>query len=151
MSIVIVDIDGTVAHKNDRNAFHYHLAGADTPNTPVIEVVRSLAAAGHRIVYFSGRENVNFETNDEFAAHGLKGTCHDLTVAWIEEHIGGPVELYMRAEFDHRKDAVIKRELFETHLAGEDVLCAIDDRDQVVRMWRDELGITCLQVADGDF
>jgi hypothetical protein len=27
----------------------------------------------------------------------------------------------------------------------------VDDRTQVVRMWRDELGLTCLQVADGDF
>jgi len=30
------------------------------------------------------------------------------------------------------------------------VLCALDDRQQVVDMWR-ERGIRCLQVAKGDF
>ncbi|MEU5157274.1 hypothetical protein [Glycomyces sp. NPDC021274] len=152
MSIVIVDIDGTVALKGDRVAYHYHLADADLPNRPVIATVEALAAAGHRIVFFSGRENVNFETNEEFAPHGRTGTCLDLTTAWIEKHISiGEFELYMRAEHDHRKDAIVKREMFETYVAGEDILCAIDDRNQVVKMWREELGLTCLQVAYGDF
>ena len=31
-----------------------------------------------------------------------------------------------------------------------DVLCVLDDRDQVVRMWRHR-GLTCLQVAPGNF
>lgn len=152
MSIVIVDIDGTIAHKNDRDPFHYHLADQDTPNTPVIAVVQALAAAGHRIVFFSGRENVNFESNQDYAKHGRTGTCHDLTRSWIVEHVGiADPELYMRAEGNHDKDAIVKREMFETHLADQDVLCAIDDRNQVVRMWRDDLGLTCLQVTDGDF
>ena len=152
MSIVIVDIDGTIAHKNDRNAFHYHLVAEDTPNRPVIAVVEALAAAGHRIVFFSGRENVSYETNEEYAHHGLTGSCHDATVAWIEQHVDvGEVELYMRPEGNHDKDAIVKRQMFEANWVGEDILCAIDDRDQVVRMWRDELGLTCLQVADGNF
>lgn len=153
MSIVIVDIDGTIALKGDRVAYHYHLADEDLPNRSVIATVEALAYAGHRIVFFSGRENVNFEANEEFIRHGRTGTCYDLTIAWIEKHVDLPreTELYMRAEGDHRKDAVVKRELFETHLSGEGILCTIDDRDQVVRMWRDELGLTCLQVADGDF
>lgn len=118
----------------------------------MIATVEALAAAGHRVVFFSGRENVDFETNEDFARHGRTGTCYDLTRSWIVEHVGiADPELYMRAEHDRRKDAVVKREMFETHLTGQDVLCAIDDRDQVVRMWRDELGLTCLQVADGDF
>lgn len=152
MSIVIVDIDGTIALKGDRNPFHYHRVHEDTPNAPVIAVVEALAAAGHRIVFFSGRENVNFETNEEFTEHGLTGSCHDATVAWIERHLNiGEVELYMRPEGNHEKDAIVKRQMFEANWVGEDILCAIDDRDQVVRMWRDELGLTCLQVAYGDF
>lgn len=152
MSTVIVDIDGTVALKGERRPFHYHRADQDAPNAPVIAVVQALAAAGHRIVFFSGRENVHFETNEEYVRHGRTGTCHDLTAAWITKHLGIEApELYLRAEYDHRKDAVVKRELFEAHLAGQEILCAIDDRDQVVRMWRDELGVACLQVADGDF
>jgi hypothetical protein len=31
-----------------------------------------------------------------------------------------------------------------------DILCIFDDRDKVVKMWRDN-GLTCMQVAPGDF
>ena len=31
------------------------------------------------------------------------------------------------------------------------ILFVMDDRDQVVSMWRNELGLTCFQVAEGDF
>jgi len=32
-----------------------------------------------------------------------------------------------------------------------DVLLVLDDRNQVVDMWRKELGLTCFQVDYGDF
>ena len=32
----------------------------------------------------------------------------------------------------------------------DEILFVLDDRSQVVKMWR-ELGLTCLQVADGNF
>ena len=30
------------------------------------------------------------------------------------------------------------------------IFCVLDDRDRVVKMWRD-LGLTCFQVAQGNF
>ncbi|GGM15372.1 hypothetical protein GCM10012279_36880 [Micromonospora yangpuensis] len=61
-------------------------------------------------------------------------------------------ELHMRTEKDNRKDSIIKAELYRTHVQGQhEVAFVIDDRDQVVRMWRHELGLACLQVAEGDF
>lgn len=51
---------------------------------------------------------------------------------------------------DH-EDSIIKRELFEAHVRDTyAVRFVLDDRNQVVRMWR-SLGLTCLQVADGAF
>jgi len=42
--------------------------------------------------------------------------------------------------------------MFETHIRNKYfVEMVIDDRDQVVAMWRKELGLTCLQVDYGDF
>ena len=138
---VIVDVDGTVAlrrGKSARGPFDYARVGEDTPNTPVIAVVEALALAGHDIVFLSGRESVP--------------GCREDTLAWLERHIAVPtIELYMRAEGDQRRDSIVKRELYRKHLAGRDILAVLDDRDQVVRMWRDELGLTCLQVAYGDF
>jgi hypothetical protein len=58
----------------------------------------------------------------------------------------------MRAEKDNRKDSIIKRELFDKHIRDKyHVDFVLDDRDQVVRMWRRELGLTCLQVNYGNF
>jgi len=66
--------------------------------------------------------------------------------------VGVPYDaLYMRAHKDGRRDSVVKVELFDAHVRDAyDVTCVLDDRDQVVEAWR-ALGLTVLQVAEGDF
>jgi len=57
----------------------------------------------------------------------------------------------MRPTGDNRKDAIVKREIFDREIRDRyRILFVLDDRNQVVDMWR-ELGLTCLQVAPGDF
>jgi hypothetical protein len=57
----------------------------------------------------------------------------------------------MRPTGDRRKDWVVKSELYRDHNEPRyEVLLVLDDRDQVVRAWR-ELGLTVFQVAEGDF
>ena len=78
------------------------------------------------------------------------------TVMWLRRHVWDrtdPADLWMRADDDMRPDEVVKRELYEEHVRGrcEEVEGVIDDRLKVVRMWRDELGLTVLQCADGNF
>jgi hypothetical protein len=59
--------------------------------------------------------------------------------------------LHLRAVGDHRKDAVVKREIFDREVRDRyRVVGVFDDRMQVVAMWR-ELGLTVFQVAEGDF
>lgn len=139
--VFLVDLDGTVALRDEtvpgcRSPYDWSRVGEDLPNTPVITVVQALATAGHRIVYMSGRSE----------------ECRAATGAWIAQHIGVAGEaLHMRAHRDHRPDDVVKRELYERHIKPRYTLTAVlDDRAKVVRMWR-ELGLTVLQVADGDF
>jgi hypothetical protein len=46
---------------------------------------------------------------------------------------------------------VLKKQwLDELILQGHEILCVFDDRDKVVKMWR-ENGISCFQVAEGSF
>jgi len=46
---------------------------------------------------------------------------------------------------------VLKKQWLDEELnTGEEILCTFDDRDKVVKMWRDN-GITCMQVNYGDF
>jgi len=47
---------------------------------------------------------------------------------------------------------LLKKELYDAHVKDKyDVLFVLDDRDQVVNMWRNELGLACFQVANGNF
>lgn len=133
---VLVDIDGTTALMCDRSPYDETRVGEDLPNLPVIKVVRALQGAGNRIVFMSGRSDA----------------CRPATQEWLAANVGIRYEaLHMRAAGDHRKDSVVKAELFDAHIRDfYDVACVLDDRRQVVEMWR-SLGLTVLQVADGDF
>ncbi|AEV88347.1 5'-hydroxyl kinase [Actinoplanes sp. SE50] len=134
--VVLVDIDGTVALMTGRSPFEWHRVGEDEPNPAVITAVRAMHAAGHAIVFCSGRDEV----------------CRAETEAWLELFVDVPYEgLFLRPEGDSRKDAVVKREIFDTEIRDRwRVVGVFDDRQQVVRMWR-ALGLTVFQVAEGDF
>ena len=61
----------------------------------------------------------------------------------------------MRITGDGRNDTIVKKELYEENIKGNyEILFVLDDRNSekypVVGMWR-ELGLTCFQVADGNF
>lgn len=132
---VICDIDGTLATMH-RRPYDWHLVHTDTPNAAVVTAVQAFAAAGMTIVYASGRD----------------GSCREATLAWLAAHVGVDGPLYMRAAGDNRKDSVVKRELYDQHIRGRyNVAFVLDDRNQVVDLWRHELGLVCFQVAEGDF
>lgn len=140
--VVLVDIDGTLADMGKclpgrRGPYDWARVGEDIPIEPIVELVRMLRDSGASIVFLSGRDS----------------SCWKETWLWLEEHVGArPNEdLHMRPAGDMRKDSVVKRELFEEHIAGKyAVKWVIDDRRQVVDMWR-AMGLTVLAVADGDF
>jgi phosphoserine phosphatase len=49
-----------------------------------------------------------------------------------------------------RKDSIVKYEILQEIVKEYFIPFVFDDRDQVVRMWR-EAGLRCLQVASGNF
>jgi hypothetical protein len=74
-----------------------------------------------------------------------------LTEQWLAKHEVPYAGLFMRPAGDSRKDSIVKRELFDRHVAATwAVRGVIDDRKQVVEMWR-AIGLMCAQVAPGDF
>ena len=134
--VVLVDIDGTVALMNGRSPYDMTRVGEDIPNESVIAAVRAMHAAGYGIVFCSGRDD----------------SCRAETEAWLDLYVGVPYEaLFMRAAGDSRRDSIVKREIFDREIRDRwRVTGVFDDRQQVVRMWR-ELGLTVFQVAEGDF
>jgi predicted kinase len=136
---VIVDIDGTVALMNGRGPYDTTGYAEDKPNLPIVDVVRLEKKAGNHIIFCSGRDNKFFP----------------VTHKWIVQNVFGkpdPVfSLFMRPNEDKRNDAVVKLELFDKHIRHEfDVKRVYDDRNRVVHAWR-SIGLTVLQVAEGDF
>lgn len=131
----LVDIDGTLAHMGDRSPFEWHKVGYDTPNPSVVNFTRMVNVIGQAATIMSGRDEV----------------CRQKTERWLHEH-GVPFrKLHMRAAGDQRKDAIVKLELFREHVAPNyRVHAVLDDRQQVVDMWR-SIGLSCWQVAPGDF
>lgn len=136
---LIVDIDGTVAKMNGRSPYDYTKVSEDLPNDPVIGVVQMYYEMGYEILFTSGRPD----------------SCRLDTALWIAGHLGWNLginyQLFMRNAGDHRRDSVVKKELFDRHIRDNyRVEFVLDDRNQVVEMWR-SLGLTCLQVAEGNF
>lgn len=88
---------------------------------------------------------------------GREDSCAAVTNSWLADagwdsrETEGVVGPLMRKTGDRRPDFEVKYDLFNEHVRGRyDVIFALDDRNQVVRLWRD-MGIKCLQVQDGDF
>lgn len=140
---VIVDIDGTVALSLHRNPFDTSRYHTDVPNRPIVAMVREFARQGFAILFTSGRD----------------ATFLDVTTKWLFDNVlndlslpgGMRVSVLMRLAGDRREDSIVKQELYENYIKGRfNVFAVLDDRNRVVDMWRRN-GLTCLQVADGDF
>ena len=145
---IIFDIDGTLADCQHRvhfvrnkpknwPAFNRAMKN-DTPNWDIVYLLRTFYSDGLTILIASGR------SEDDRA----------VTEKWLNEvaKVQGMYDkLYMRASKDYRSDDIVKSEILDQMRAdGYDPTIAVDDRQQVVNMWRNR-GLRCLQVAPGDF
>lgn len=139
----IFDIDGTLAlNVSGRDMYNESRVSEDAYNKPVWFVLISLLQAqvelSTEIIFMSGRhEKCRRDTEDWLSGYAIDTTGF---------------QLYMRADDDNRPDFIVKYELFQQHIAGKyRVLGCFDDRDQVVDLWRNKLGLPTFQVANGDF
>ena len=153
MKTVIFDLDGTLADITKRREMSTKENGKidweifftpeniwfDKPNVPVIEMVKILSQK-HRIVILSGRS---------------KATKQE-TVRWLKKFEVPFDVIKMRPttkEWLFMPDDELKKHWLDTLFSGDkknNILCVFDDRDKVVKMWR-ENGLTCFQVDEGNF
>ena len=138
---ILVDLDGTLFKMNGRGPHEYHRVEEDLVDPTVHEVVKWAAAQGYAILLLSGRPA------------GVKG--FDVRAATVRALAKGGVsydELWMREAGDFRKDNIVKVEIFNREIRSNyDVLVSLDDRNQVVDVYRDGLGLACWQTAPGAF
>ena len=143
---VLFDVDGTLAsidHRRaylaksppDWKAFNAEM-GNDVPNANVASLYKALWSSNcYELILVTGR-------NERSRA---------LTEQWLVWNEIPFSRLLMRADRDQRADHVIKEELLDLLLSeGKEIAFTVDDRQQVVDMWR-RRGITCFQCDVGDF
>ena len=149
---VIFDLDGTLALIDDRRGISTKPNGKidwdiffdpknielDYPNLPVITAAKLFKKAGFSIVIFSGRSKAT----------------KDATKDWLNKFKVPFDVLKMRPtsnEFKFMKDDDLKEKWLNDLFPDKDEIFAVfDDRTKVVEMWRRN-GLTCFQVADGNF
>ena len=132
---VICDLDGTLALHVDRGPYEEEKCEGDAINHNVSMILQALEMIGYEVIFVSGR----------------KEKVREQTERWLEKVGWGGHRLLMRNTMDTRNDAIVKNEIFDENIRGKwNVLAVFDDRDRVVKRWR-ELGLTCLQVNYGNF
>lgn len=133
---IIADVDGTLAIMKDRGPFDWFRVGQDTPHKPVVNLVNTYYDLGYQVIILTGRD----------------GVCLPHTKEWLEKHGIKYHHIFIRDAGNNEKDAIIKKRIFDEHIRGKfNVHWVVDDRDQVVKMWRREVGLTVLQCNEGDF
>lgn len=131
----IFDIDGNLAHTSGkRSPYDYTKVKVDDVDIAVKRVLSEL-----------------YDWADILIVSGREDSCYDDTAEWLVENNIPFSKLLMRKTGDQRKDAIIKEEIFWEHIEPKyNVIAVFDDRDQVVKMWR-ELGLKCFQSEYGNF
>ena len=172
---IIFDIDGTLmdiehrrhfvsGSKKDWKSFVANIK-YDIPNEPVASVMCDLNIDNNAIFFLTGRSEAQREltiNQIERCGYEHQNQCADLRPKDDYERLyysGGHYDqiLLMRPDDDYRPDAELKSELFtkldlvysDTKIIS-DTTIIFDDRQSVVDMWRAR-GLTCFQVAEGDF
>tara|TARA_Y100001937_G_scaffold128777_1_gene207910 strand:+ start:729 stop:1199 length:471 start_codon:yes stop_codon:yes gene_type:complete len=153
-SWVIFDLDGTLANIEERRKLSTKDNGKmdwdkffdpenirlDKPNPAVIKMAQVLAESGHMIAILSGRS---------------KGT-QLTTKSWLNRNNVPYHIIKMRPtskEWMYMPDDELKQHWLDDLFPGDirdRIVAVFDDRQKVVDMWRKN-GLTCMQVAPGDF
>lgn len=146
--IIIVDIDGTLADithrlhfingnpKNrDWDSFNKEIS-EDKVKEDILSIVNVFISKGFKIHLKTGRAE-EYRKNTEI---------------WLFKNKILYDHLDMRANGDYSSDFQVKQSMLDSMLQTDRdrILCVIDDRQQVVDMWRKN-GLTCLQCQKGDY
>ena len=131
---VVCDLDGTLALFGDKNPYNRDFEN-DFANFPVSRALIHASDDSYKIILVSGRTEEHRES----------------TIKFLERYNIKAHDLLMRKSGDYRNDMIVKYEIYRDYIRGKyNVLYVLDDRTRVVKMWRN-MGLTCFQVAEGDF
>lgn len=136
-NVYLCDIDGTLALRVNRSPYDFTTVKNDVFDPRMKQVLKNLPKDS-QIIFMSGRDGTP--------------QCRKDTEDWLKSNLEmSDIVLLMRTPGDRRGDEIVKKELYNNHIKHRfNVVCVFDDRDKVVKMWRDE-GLLCCQVYYGNF
>lgn len=127
----IFDVDGTLAdvdpylhlvRGSNRDYDAFHKASIDAlPNMEVVEMLNNAVADNYAILIVTSR----------------KEKYRGLTSMWLAKNNLRSHALFMRADDDNRPDYEAKKDMLDKIIEHWDVLHAIDDNPNVIRLWED--------------
>ena len=143
-SYIIVDLDGTLFNTSARihhikppvgikkNWKAFFAGIPDDPLNSHVKEVVDLLSSKHRVILITGRPE----------------NTRNITLYKLDDHNVKFDALLMRSDTDRRPDYEVKRDLFlNLGIPVENVICAFEDRLQVVSMWKN-LGIPVFVCGD---
>jgi FMN phosphatase YigB (HAD superfamily) len=127
----IFDVDGTLANvdpylhlvrgsNRDYNAFHEASIDA-LPNLDVVEMLNNAVADRHSILVVTSR----------------KEKYRGLTSMWLAKNNIRSHGLFMRSDDDNRPDYEAKKDMLDKISSLWNVVHAIDDNPNVIKLWED--------------
>ena len=139
----IYDVDGTLANvdpflhhvrngNKDYDAFHYSSIDA-LPNIEVVQMLNNAVSDRHAILIVTSR----------------KEKYRGLTSMWLAKNNIRSHALFMRADDDSRPDYEAKKDMLDKINILWDVLHAVDDNPNVIRLWEDH-GIPTTKIGTWD-
>lgn len=131
----IWDVDGTIAHMNDRSPYDWKRVGED-------DIDGNL----WRTYSYMNR----FDLVTPIICTGRDGSCEQETRDWLFKNGFNFDEFYIRKEGDMRPDWVVKEEMWREIAKSYNIIALFDDRCQVVDRAR-SLGLKVLQVEYHNF
>ena len=156
--LYIFDLDGTLADiehrrkfiKGDKKDWDSFFAACpnDVPKYEIIDILQTLRLCSNDVWIWSGRSDVVKKETLEWI-HKFINENDESGSGW---RFFNPSDLKMRPHGDYSPDTELKKRWLDA-MSIEDrarLMAVFDDRNCVVNMWRKN-GITCLQVAAGDF
>ena len=139
----IFDVDGTLANVDpylhyvrgsNRDYDAFHEASIDAlPNIQVVEMLNNAVSDQHAILVVTSR----------------KEKYRGLTSMWLAKNNIRSHGLFMRADNDNRPDYEAKKDMLDNIIKLWDVVHAVDDNPNVIRLW-DDHGIPTTKIGTWD-
>lgn len=136
---VIFDMDGTLTNISSirhfvagkyRNFDMFHRSSLFCPpNAEVLQMAYDAEKAGLKVIIVTARSE----------------PYREVTELWLNKYGVNFENMYMRPADDYRQDALVKQDILDRILVDYDVVHAVDDRPEVIKVWN-KAGILATKV-----